>query len=146
MADPTIKDVLDAIGTLDLKLTARIDAVDEKLSAKIDAVDANLGARIDAVDANLGAKIDAVDANLGARINAVDAKVDAHHLESAAHRLETAAHRLETAKAFADLDRELANHSDPVHRKLEEEMAELRKLVMAKKAGRRSAVRRPRQA
>lgn len=135
MADPTIKDVLDAIGALDRNLSGRIDAVD----GKIDAVDANLseridtlGARIDAVDANLGARIDAVDASLSERIGNLGARIDAH--------------RLETAKGFADLDKELARHSDPVHRRLEEEMAALRKLVMAKKSSRRSAVRRPRQA
>ena len=70
MAEPTIKDVLDALA---------------KLDAKVDRIEA--------------------------RTATVEAKVDAH--------------RLETAKGFGDVDAELAKHSDPVRRRVEEAIAEL---------------------
>jgi len=75
--------------------------------------------------ARLDAKVDRVDG----RLATVEAKVDAH--------------RLETAKGFSDLDVELADHSDPVHRKVEEAIAELRKDVDAlKRRPARPAARR----
>ena len=85
MAEPTMKDVLDAIAAM------RGDLV--KTDAKVDRIES--------------------------RTATVEAKVDAH--------------RLETAKGFADLDVELAKHSDPVHRKVETAIAELRKDVDALK-------------
>jgi hypothetical protein len=97
MADPTLKDVLDAIAILRAETKEDLRGVEARLEAKIEA-----------------------------------------------HRRETSEHRRETAKGFVDLDRELAGHADPVHRKLEEEMAELRKLVTAKKAA-RPAAHRPRR-
>lgn len=73
-----------------------------------------------------------------AELAKLDAKVDAH-------RAETQAHRAETAKGFADVDAELAKHSDPVHRRVEEAIAELRKDVDAlKRRPARPAARTPR--
>ncbi len=52
-------------------------------------------------------------------------------------------HRKETAAGFAAFDAELAKHSDPTHRKVEEAIAELRKDVDAlKRRPARPAARR----
>ena len=85
--------------------------------------------RLEQGQARTDAKVEAVRGELAAKVDA--------------HRAETQAHRLETAKGFADLDVELADHSDPVHRKVEEAIAELRKDVDAlKRRPARPAARR----
>ncbi len=95
MAEPTIKDVLDAIAALDVKLAARIDAIG-KPSAPIPAVNEKLSSAIDTVCA----------------------KVDAH-------RLETAAHRLETATGFANLVKQLRRADPAERKREEESSTRL---------------------
>lgn len=68
-------------------------------------------------------KIDKLDV----RVSALDAKVDAH--------------RAETARGFAELDLELAGHSDEVHRRLEAEIEAIKKRLPAV----RPPARRPRR-
>ena len=73
----------------------------------------------------------------------LDAKVDRIEARTATVEAKVDAHRLETAKGFADVDAELAKHSDPVHRRVEEAIAELRKDVDALKKRPARAAARP---
>jgi hypothetical protein len=61
-------------------------------------------------------------------LRALEAKVDAH--------------RVETAKGFAELDRELSGHADPIHRDIEEEIILIKKQLAMRSAARRSPRRR----
>ncbi|MBX3219341.1 MAG: hypothetical protein KF795_02405 [Labilithrix sp.] len=73
---------------------------------------------------------------------ATKSELAAVRAEVAAHRKETAAHRKETAKGFEDLDKELAKHADPVHRKLEARIERLEKRAAPKKVTPRPLRRR----
>lgn len=86
MAEPTLKDVLNAIAQLRAESATKAD------------------------------------------LSRVEAKVDAH--------------RKETAKGFADLDEELAKHSERTHRKLEARIERLEKRAAPKKVSARPLRRR----
>lgn len=87
MADPTLKDVLNAI--VDLRTETKADF-----------------ARVDANMSRIEAKVDAV-------------------------RADVATHRAETRKGFADLDTELMNHAEVVHKELDKEVATLKRRTPA---------------
>ena len=103
MAEPTLREVLQAVQAIQGELrevkadvgTLKADVA--RLDAKVDSVRSELKANIASVRADLR--------TLDAKVDTVDAKVDAH--------------RAETAKGFADVERELAGHADPIHRQLE---------------------------
>lgn len=84
----------------------------------------------DVLDAivRLDKKTDARFVTLDAKVVALDANVDAH--------------RKETAKAFADLDDELAKHSERTHRKLETRIERLERRTAPKKVSARPLRRR----
>lgn len=81
MADPTLKDVLDAIDAL--ATTTKGDLA--RLEANVARVETDL-------------------AQVAAHVARLQADVTAH-------RAETTAHRAETKKGFADLDEELTRHT-----------------------------------
>lgn len=120
MSKPTIEDVLTALAGL----TAKVDEVNGRVMRQRDFTSGLNGeiakARADVlrVESNLSGAIEALRSDLAR----VESKVDAH--------------RAETAASFADLERELAGHSDPIHKDLEADIRALhRPLVRAKVPG-----------
>lgn len=92
MAEPTLREVLQAVQAIQNEL--------REVKADVGTLKADI-ARLDAKVDTMDAKVEGVRAEL----RTVEAKVDAH--------------RAETAKGFADVERELAGHADPIHRQLE---------------------------
>ncbi len=93
---------------------------------------------LDAIAA-LGGRVGAIEGAMATKDELLAVRQDVASL-----RQDVASLRSTTENGFASLDKELARHADPLHRKLEEEVAELRRLVTAKKAA-RPAARRPRR-
>ena len=84
----TVCSMGDKIDGVDARLNARIDQIESIQNITMQAVaslDKRLSAQIDAVDK----KVDAVDK----KVDAVDKKVDAVHKELVAHRNDTEQHR-----------------------------------------------------
>jgi hypothetical protein len=48
MAEPTLRDLLDAIAKLDAKIDAKVDGLRTELTAKVDSFRSELGAKVDA--------------------------------------------------------------------------------------------------
>jgi chromosome segregation ATPase len=114
MAEPTLKDVLDAMKALDGKVEAHRTATRTELAD---------------VRREMAAKSDLAE---------VRREVAEARREVAEVRREVGAHRAETAKGFAELDRELTDHTK-VHREIEEDIEAL------KRRPARTAARSPRR-
>lgn len=98
MAEPTLRDVLEALS---------------KLADRVERIDANMATKSEL--ANVRSDVQ----NVRTDVARVDGKVEAV-------RADVAAHRAETAKGFADLDLELSKHTD-VHRELEKDVETIKR-------------------
>jgi chromosome segregation ATPase len=98
MAEPTLRDLLDAISSMRAEL-ARVDA-------KADAIRGDMATRND--------------------LTRMEGKADGLRAEVAAHRAETAKGFAEVGTALAELDRELSKHAD-VHRELEKDVEAIKR-------------------
>ena len=130
MSEPTIQDVVELIQQLRTEMATKseLQALRSEMATKEDLRAVEV--KVDALDTKVGSlevKVDALDTRVGSldtKVDALDTKVDAH--------------RAETAKGFAELDRELAGHADPIHRRIEEEISSIKKqLATTKPAARR---------
>lgn len=129
MADPTIKDVLDAITTL---------------AQRLDRFESATADNFRRVESATGDNFRRFESTTADNFNAVRNDASAMRHDLTALREDVAAHRRETAKGFADLDAELAKHADPTHRKLEERVTALEARA-ARKTTPGPAARRPRR-
>jgi uncharacterized coiled-coil DUF342 family protein len=110
MAEPTLKDVLDAISKL---------ATKSELGDGLAKLRSELGDGLAELRSEFGDRLTELRRELVARI-------DAHRAETEAHRAETEAHRAETKKGFEDLDEELTRHAS-VHREIEKDIQNLKR-------------------
>jgi predicted RNase H-like nuclease (RuvC/YqgF family) len=92
MAEPTLKEVLDAIAQMQGEMATRADLA--RVEGKVDKLDG----KVDKLDGRVD-KLDGRVDKLDGRVDKLEAKLDT--LEA-----KVAAHRAETAKSFLELDRE----------------------------------------
>jgi archaellum component FlaC len=107
MAEPTLKDVLDAISTMQGEISSMKDSI-STMQGEISTIKTELR-RVDAKVDTVSIKVDTATI----KVDNLTTKVDAH--------------RDETAKGFRELDEELSKHSSTVHRQLEEDIAALKR-------------------
>lgn len=115
MAEPTLKAVLDAISLLRSETKSDL--------ARLEKGQAESSVRLDGLAKDLAAH----RAETAVRFESVERNI--------------AAHRRETKEGFDELDKELEEHADPLHRDLEKKVDKLAKEVAALKAARPRAAR-----
>lgn len=126
VAEPTLKDVLEAIAALTTRvdrMDARVDRMGQEMNARFDRVDKEMDARFDRVDKEIAARFGEVNARFG-EVNAQFAEVNAHF--DRVH------------KEIAELDKDVTTHMK-VHREIEKD------IELLKRRPPRTAARAPRR-
>ncbi|MCL2779180.1 MAG: hypothetical protein FWD73_14370 [Polyangiaceae bacterium] len=133
MSEPTIQDVVELIQQLRTEMATKgeLQALRSEMATK---------GELSALRSEMATLRSEMATKDGLR--AVEVKVDTLDTKVTTLAAKLDAHRAETAKGFAELDRELAGHADPIHRRIEEEIASIKKQLAATRPAARRAQRR----